>query len=108
MWRWRWLMCGVCVAALAACDESFTGPSVPLDQTFTMAPGDLVSIEKTSARVQFHGVEGDSRCPADANCIQGGDAIAPDRARRVSRHVARHALSAVTAPSSGQARLPAQ
>ena len=75
MWGWRWLMWGVLVAALAACDESFTGPSVPLDQTFTMAPGDLVSIEKTSARVQFHGVEGDSRCPADANCIQGGDAI---------------------------------
>jgi hypothetical protein len=71
----RWLMLGLFVAALAACDESITGPSVPLDQTFTMAPGDVVSIEDTSARVQFHGVEGDSRCPADAVCIQGGDAV---------------------------------
>jgi hypothetical protein len=72
---WRWLVAGVFVAALAACDESITGPSVPLDKTFTMAPGDVVSLEDTSARVQFHGVEGDSRCPADANCIQGGDAV---------------------------------
>ena len=72
---WRWLMWGVCVAALAACDESITGPSVPLDKTFTMAPGEVVRIDGTSARVQFHGVEGDSRCPADAVCIQGGDAV---------------------------------
>jgi len=25
-------------------------------------------------QVHFHGVTGDSRCPADALCIQGGDA----------------------------------
>ena len=72
---WRWLMWGVCVAALAACDESITGPSVPLDKTFTMAPGDILRLEDAAARVQFHGVEGDSRCPADAVCIQGGDAV---------------------------------
>jgi hypothetical protein len=72
---WRWLMFGVLVAALVACDESLTGPSVPLDQTFTLAPGDVVSIDDTAARVQFHGVEGDSRCPADVVCIQGGDAV---------------------------------
>ena len=72
---WRWMALGVFMSALVACDESITGPRVPLDKTFTMAPGDIVTLEGTAARVQFHGVEGDSRCPADAVCIQGGDAV---------------------------------
>ena len=63
-------------AALStACDESVTGPTVALDATFTLAPGSAVRIGDTSLQVQFHGVEGDSRCPADALCIQGGDAV---------------------------------
>ena len=72
---WKWMALSLAVVALAACDESVTGPSVSLDKTFTVAPGDVVSIADTSVRMQFHGVEGDSRCPADAICIQGGDAI---------------------------------
>jgi len=72
----RWLATAVlCVVALSACDESMTGPSVPLDTTFTMAPGEIVSVEDAAVRLQFVGVEGDSRCPADAACIQGGDAL---------------------------------
>ena len=71
----RWMAAAVFLGALAACDESVTGPSVGLDNTFTLAPGEAVSIADTSLTVQFHGVEGDSRCPADAFCIQGGDAI---------------------------------
>ena len=63
------------VAALAGCDESMTGPSVALDATFTLAPGSMVRVGDTSLQLQFHGVEGDSRCPADALCIQGGDAV---------------------------------
>lgn len=65
----------VFLSALSGCDESVTGPSVGLDATFTLAPGEAVSIADTSLIVQFQGVEGDSRCPADAFCIQGGDAI---------------------------------
>ena len=34
----------------------------------------------TGLRVQFVSVSGDSRCPADAVCIQGGDAIVHVRA----------------------------
>ncbi len=61
------------VLALAACDRATT-PSVPIDQQFTMAPGDAVEVADTSLRVRFDGVLNDSRCPIDAICILGGDA----------------------------------
>jgi hypothetical protein len=48
---------------------------VPLDTQFTLAPGASATVAGTSLRVQFSGVLGDSRCPADAMCIQGGDAL---------------------------------
>ena len=65
----------VLVLGLAAgCDESFSGPTVPLDTQFTLAPGEVMGIEQAGVRVRFDGVEGDSRCPADVVCIQGGDA----------------------------------
>lgn len=63
------------VSSLGACDESIVGPTARLDTTFTMTPGEIVSVEGTPVRLQFIGVEGDSRCPADAVCIQGGDAL---------------------------------
>ena len=65
-----------CLFLMTACDEkSPTGPTVPLNQQFTLAPGEAASIEDTSIRVLFLRVSGDSRCPADAICIQGGDAL---------------------------------
>jgi hypothetical protein len=63
------------LALVTACDESFTGPTYPLDSRFTLAPGETAGIERAGIRVQFHAVEGDSRCPADVVCIQGGDAL---------------------------------
>jgi hypothetical protein len=32
-------------------------------------------VEEPALSIRFNGVTGDSRCPADAICIQGGDAI---------------------------------
>jgi hypothetical protein len=63
----------VAVLAVVACDESLTGPS--LNQESTLARGDIVSIAETGYRLRFDGVDGDSRCPADAVCIYGGDAV---------------------------------
>jgi len=63
------------LALVSACDESFTGPTHPLDRRFTLAPGELTGIERAGIRVQFNGVEGDSRCPADVVCVWGGDAL---------------------------------
>ena len=74
----RWLPIGFALAALlsgGACSESPTGPSAALDREFTLAPGERMAIADTSLSVQFERVDGDSRCPADALCILGGDAV---------------------------------
>ena len=55
-------------------------PSAPLNQQFTLPLGQIVSIDGTSVRLHFVEVIGDSRCPADAFCIQGGDALVHVRA----------------------------
>jgi len=46
------------------------GPTVPLNQRFVVAPGQIAAIEGTAIRVQFVEVVNDSRCPIDATCIR--------------------------------------
>jgi hypothetical protein len=65
----------LCCLLAAACDESFTGPTVPLNRDFELAPGGTARIDEVSLTIRFDGVSGDSRCPADAFCVTGGDAI---------------------------------
>ena len=60
-------------------EKSPVGPA-QLDERFTLAPGEAAAVRGTSLRVTFLQVTGDSRCPADAFCIQGGDAIVHVRA----------------------------
>lgn len=60
--------------SLPGCKSS-TAPSVPIDQNFTLAPGERVTVTDTNMRIRFLRVDGDSRCPADAVCITGGDAV---------------------------------
>ena len=50
----------------------FTPPAKPLN---TLAPGQAATVEGSPVRVLFLRVSGDSRCPADALCVLGGDAI---------------------------------
>ena len=69
----RHLLLLTALLALSACRD-VTGPTVSFDQEFTLAPGDQARLRDTSISIAFVGVEGDSRCPADAICIQGGDA----------------------------------
>ena len=57
----------------AACSP--TSPTVGLNQEFVLAPAETSRVANTGLRVRFVGVFGDSRCPADAFCIQGGDAL---------------------------------
>lgn len=73
----------MCVLVATACDEQTpSGPTVPLDAQFTLSPGESATVQGTSLRITFAGVTGDSRCPGDAFCIQGGDALVHIRAAR--------------------------
>jgi hypothetical protein len=68
-----------CCLLSSACDESsLVGPTH--GQEFTLAPGESATVRGTSMSLQFLRVSGDSRCPADVVCIQGGDAIVHVRA----------------------------
>ena len=74
--RVRTFLAVICLLATTACDQtSPTGPSVPLNQPFTLAPGESAAVSDTNVRLLFSAVTTDSRCPADALCIQLGDAI---------------------------------
>jgi hypothetical protein len=65
-----------CLLAATACDEkSPTGPTVPLNDPFTLGPGEAATLPPGGVQILFVGVTGDSRCPADAFCIQLGDAV---------------------------------
>ena len=57
------------------CGASVAGPTNPIDRPFTLGVGEATAIAGTALLIEFTGVTGDSRCPADALCIQGGDAI---------------------------------
>lgn len=71
----RRTLLAACLLAVAACGPGPTGPSVPLSEPFVLAPGESARIEDTSIGLRFDSVLGDSRCPADAICVWGGDAI---------------------------------
>ena len=71
----RALLLVACVTALAGCDQTHTGPTVPIDREFELAPGDAVTVEEVSLNVRFDRVLSDSRCPGDAICVQQGDAV---------------------------------
>ena len=66
----------LCLVLGTACSESMpASPSIPPNQQVTLAPGQSAPIVGTSLTLEFLGVSGDSRCPGDALCIQGGDAL---------------------------------
>ncbi len=63
------------VALVVACSASPSRPNGPIDEQLTLAPGQTAAVPGTPVQLRFVGVTGDSRCPADALCIQGGDAV---------------------------------
>ena len=71
----RALLMGICLLAATACDEkSPSGPTSPLEERFTLAPGQVAAVQDVDLRIRFVEVTGDSRCPADAVCVRAGDA----------------------------------
>ena len=81
----------LCVV-LFGCGGGVTGPSVPLDEPFTLGVNEAKVIAGTSLAIQFTGVTGDSRCPADAVCIQGGDALVQISVMHSRGHTQAYAL----------------
>jgi hypothetical protein len=75
MIRGRLIALSVSLLALTACADTPGAPSVPVGSPFVLAPGEVVAVADTDLQLRFDRVLGDSRCPADAICIQGGDAI---------------------------------
>jgi len=58
----------------AAC-SSPTSPAGAFRTELTLQPGQVTAVASTPLRVGFERVASDSRCPADALCIQSGDAL---------------------------------
>ena len=71
----RTILVLLCLAAAAGCGASVVGPTNPIDKPFTLGVREATTIAGTGLVIEFTEVTGDSRCPADAICIQGGDAI---------------------------------
>ena len=76
----RTLAVAVVLFVLAGCKNPI-GATVPLNEEFTLAPKSVAVAGDDGLRVEFLRVTGDSRCPADAVCIQGGDAVVHVRAK---------------------------
>jgi len=53
--------------------SSFT---VEAGELFTLAVGATATVNGDRFAVRFDGIEGDSRCPGDVNCIRAGEAFA--------------------------------
>ncbi len=62
-------------ATIAACSQSASAPTGPVNAQVVLAPGETTNISSAAIGLRFVGVMGDSRCPAGVLCIQGGDAV---------------------------------
>jgi hypothetical protein len=82
----------ICILAVTACSEKSPSTPSPVARELVLAPGQTASVEEAGIALRFDGVAGDSRCPADAMCVQGGDAqvqvvvLAGDAARSYALH----------------------
>lgn len=64
-----------CLLAATACGADNPQSPSPISREVILAPGQTATIGEASISLRFEGVSGDSRCPADALCILGGDAL---------------------------------
>jgi hypothetical protein len=64
-----------CLLAMTACGGSSPAAPTPFSREVVLTPGRTVAVSEGGVSLRFEGVSGDSRCPIDAICIQGGDAL---------------------------------
>ena len=65
---------GICLLLTTACLGNGPTAPTPFDRQVVLAPGQTAALAEDFS-IRFVGVVGDSRCPADAFCVLGGDAI---------------------------------
>ncbi len=76
----RTVVAALALLATVSCADAPTGPTIRLNEQFTLSPGESAAVANTNLQLMFAGVASDSRCPADALCIQLGDAVVRLRA----------------------------
>jgi hypothetical protein len=65
-----------CLLSATACSsDGPVTPTPPINRQVVIPVGTSVSLPEASATIAFERVVGDSRCPADALCVLGGDAV---------------------------------
>ena len=64
----------ICLLVVTACQRESPVSPTPIDRRVVLAPGEAAPIASGLA-LRFLRVDGDSRCPADALCVLGGDAV---------------------------------
>ena len=64
-----------CLLAMTACADKSPATPSPVSREVVLAPGQAVAVGEAGITLRFDGVSGDSRCPGDAICITGGDAL---------------------------------
>jgi hypothetical protein len=64
-----------CLLAVTACSGSTPASPTHFSRDLVLSPGQTVPVAEAGISLRFDGVSGDSRCPLDAICIQGGDAL---------------------------------
>ena len=70
----RLVFATICLVLATACLGQSPSAPTPLDREIVLAPGETAKLAASDS-IAFVGVIGDSRCPLNALCIQGGDAI---------------------------------
>lgn len=60
------------VGLFAACGDEPLGPAA--GESFSLVPGERITLEPTGTHVRFLQVASDSRCPLQAYCVWAGDA----------------------------------
>jgi hypothetical protein len=60
---------------MTACSDRTPSTPSPVSREVVLAPGQTAAVSEAGIALRFEGVSGDSRCPGDALCIQGGDAL---------------------------------
>ena len=71
----RFALALMALSVTACAADVPSAPARPVDTRVVLAPGEMADIAAAGIQIRFQGVTGDSRCPGDALCIQGGDAV---------------------------------